>query len=127
MRPRSPLIGGGRQRQVGACGRGLVLALAVLPVWDVSAHLQGQDPDEVNRASFLRWGCAGCHGAAWAGLPPLSGPGVEGLGEGHTSEWLVGYLLGDSLRSGVPHPIPFSGSPLGADSLAASPMAATIS
>lgn len=108
-----------RRVQGGTRGRftALLGTLAAL-AWGVPAHLPGQVPDEVAQASFLRWGCAGCHGAPWAGIPSAGAPSFEGLGEGHAPGWLVGYLLGDSLRNGSPHPIPFGGPAPVADSLA---------
>ncbi len=117
-------MGAGRGRIPGRRGGRVVLALgvAVTAIWGVSSHLHGQTPDELAQASFLRWGCAGCHGAPWAGIPAAGAPSVEALGEalgeGRTRGWLVGYLMGDSLLGGARHPIPFGGPPPVADTLA---------
>lgn len=103
-------------------GRGLrlLLGLAVLAIapGGIPSHLHGQVPVEVSQATFVRWGCAGCHGAPWVGIPSGGAPAVDRLGEGHDRAWLVGYLLGDSLLDGARHPIPFGGPAPVADSLA---------
>lgn len=111
---------GSRRRWVpggGGGGRALILCVLALPCWAVPAHLPGQVQDEVAQAAFLRWGCTGCHGAPWAGIPSAGAPPLERLGEGRDPAWLVGYLMGDSLGGGAGHPIPFGGPAPVADSL----------